>query len=95
MLAPQSNNGRKPVRLAKVTKAYVKPAKKVAKVKKVRAVKLKPRPFQLIWSTRDQTAAFNEGWGLFLHGERGLEIEKLDELIGDQASREAPARVRE
>lgn len=31
------------------------------------------------WSQEDQCAAFDEGWGIFAHSERGLEIEVLDD----------------
>jgi hypothetical protein len=65
---------KKPLPPRKVTKAdHARVRKKIAAARK-----LKPRPFQLNWSTRDQTTAFAEGWAVILHPKRGLEIEKLD-----------------
>ena len=59
-------------KLKKLAKPKAKKGKAAPKVKKLR-----PRPFQLNWSTRDQTVASHEGWGLFM-SPRGLEVEKAD-----------------
>lgn len=67
--AANLKRAKKAVAKAKKPKAR-KPAKKVKK--------LRPRPFQLNWSTRDQTTAEKEGWGVFLHPKRKLEIERVD-----------------